>query len=278
MRVNVRGVELEVEDHGEGVPVVLLHGFPLSAAMWTPVRTALEQAARVITPDQRGFGGSDKPTAGYAMAELAADALALADALGLDRFVLGGHSMGGYVALRVAAERRERLAGLILVDTRAEADTPEGRARRDAGIARIRSGDVDGFLDEFVANLAGPSTKARAPRLLEEMRAIAADAAPEALAGCLAGMRDRPDSAEILASLDVPSLVVVGQEDTLTPPASSRAVAAALPRCRLVEIPSAGHTPPMERPIPTAEAMLAFLRDHFPKPAAPVRTRRVPPV
>ena len=271
MRVEVKGVGLEVEDHGAGVPVMLLHGFPLSSAMWTPIRTALEQAGRVITPDQRGFGGSEKPSAGYGMAELAEDAVRLADALGLERFVLGGHSMGGYVTLRVAAAHRERLAGLILVDTRAEADTDEGRRRRDAGIARIRSGDAGGFLDEFVGGLAGPSTRSRAPRLLEEMRAIAAEAAPDALAGCLAGMRDRPDSTELLPALDVPALVVVGQEDALTPPALSRAMAAALPRCRLVEIPASGHTPSMERPIPTAEAMLAFLREHFPKPASPLR-------
>jgi len=273
MRVRTRGIELEVEDHGDGVPVMLLHGFPLSSAMWTPVRTALEQAARLITPDQRGFGASDKPASGYGMEELAEEAVRVVDALGVERFVLGGHSMGGYVALRVAAAHRERLAGLILVDTRAEGDTADGRQRRESGIARVRAGEVGGFLDEFVANLAGPSTKARAPRVLAEMRAIAAEAAPDALAGCLAGMRDRPDSTELLGSLDLPALVVVGAEDSLTPPPMSRAMAAALPRCRLVEIASSGHTPSMERPIPTAEAILAFLRESFPKPAAPLSRR-----
>ncbi len=273
MRVEVRGVALEVEDHGEGVPLVLLHGFPLSSAMWTPVRTALEQAARVVTPDLRGFGGSGKPDAGYAIDELAADVVALADALGLERFVLGGHSMGGYVALRVAAARRERLAGLILVDSRAEADSAEGRARRDAAIARIARGEPAAFLDEFVANLVGPSSRARAPRLLEEMRAIAAEASPAALAGCLAGMRDRSDSSALLPGLDLPALVVVGREDALTPPEAARAMAGALPRCRLAEIPLSGHTPSMERPIPTAEAMLAFLRESFPVPPAAIRVR-----
>ncbi len=277
MRVQLKTVALEVEDHGEGVPVILLHGFPLSSQIWTPVRTAIEQAARLVTPDLRGFGSSEKPATGYAMGDLAGDIVRLADALKIDRFVLGGHSMGGYAALRLAAARPERLAGLILVDTRAEADTAQGRQRREEGIARIAAGEGSAFLDEFVAGLAGPSSRARAPRVLEELRAIAAEAAPEALAGCLAGMRDRPDSGALLPSLDVPALVIVGQEDTLTPPASARAMAAALPRARLVEIASSGHTPSMERPIPTAEAILAFLREHFRAPSAPAPILPRPP-
>ena len=271
MRVELEKVALEVEDHGDGVPVILLHGFPLSSAIWTPVRTAIEQGARLVTPDLRGFGGSGKPASGYAVEELAADVVALADALGLDRFVLGGHSMGGYVTLRVAAAHPERLLGLILVDTRAEADSEAGRQRRDAAIARIGAGDASGFLDEFVAGLVGPSTAARAQRVVQELRAIAAEAAPGALAGCLAGMRDRPDSSALLPKLDIPALVIVGQEDTLTPPAASRAMAAALPRATLVEVPFSGHTPCMERPIPTADAILGFLRAHFPPPLKPIQ-------
>jgi pimeloyl-ACP methyl ester carboxylesterase len=243
--------------------------------MWTPIRTAVEQAARLVTPDLRGFGASDKPEAGYALEELAGDIVRLADALGIDRFVLGGHSMGGYVALRIVAACPERVAGLILVDTRAEADGPEGRLRREAGIARVAGGEASAFLDEFVAGLIGLSSKARAPRLFAQLRSLAAEAAPHALTGCLAGMRDRPDSGPFLPTMDVPALVIVGQEDSLTPPSSSRGMAAALPRARLVEIASAGHTPSVERPIPTAEAILAFLREHFPQPAARIRPRRV---
>jgi pimeloyl-ACP methyl ester carboxylesterase len=277
MRIDIGEVGLEVEDHGEGVPFILVHGFPLSSAMWTPVRTAVEHAARLITPDLRGFGASDKPLTGYAVAELAGDIVRMADALGIDRFVLGGHSMGGYVALRVAAARPERIAGLVLVDTRAEADPPEGRLRRDEAIARIARGDVSGFLDDFVGGLVGPSTRARAPRVVEELRAIAAEAAPQALSGCLAGMRDRPDSLALLASLDVPALVIVGQEDALTAPLSSRAMVQALPKARLAEIALSGHTPSMERPIPTAEAILSFLREHFPQPTSQIRPLRIHP-
>lgn len=185
--------------------------------------------------------------------------------------------MGGYIALRVAAVRAERIAGLVLVDTRAEAESPDGRIRRDEAIARIARGDVSGFLDDFVGGLVGPSTRARAPRVVEELRAIAAEAAPHALSGCLAGMRDRPDSLALLPGLDVPALVIVGQEDSLTAPPSSRALAQALHRAQLVEIALSGHTPCMERPIPTAEAILSFLREHFRQPAAQIRPRRAHP-
>ena len=277
MRVELGTVALEVEDHGEGVPLVLLHGFPLSAEIWTPVRPALEQAARLVTPDLRGFGSSDKPAGDYGMETLADDVVRLADRLGIEHFVLGGHSMGGYVALRLAAGHPGRLAGLVVVASRAGADSPEGRLRRDAAIERIRRGEAAAFLDEFVPNLVGPSTRQRAPRLLAELRALAGEVPDDVLAGCLAGMRDRPDSSSVLARLDVPALVIAGQEDSVVPPDEAGAIAAALPRARLAVIPQAGHTPSVERPIPTAEAILAFMREHFPPRAGivtPPGTRR----
>lgn len=273
MRIELEGVTLEVEDHGEGVPVVLLHGFPLSSEMWTPIRTAVEQGARLITPDLRGFGGSDKPGVGYSMGTLADDILRMADRLELERFVLGGHSMGGYVALRLAAAHAERLAGLILIDTRATADTPDGKVRRAIAIERIRRGEAAAFLGEFVPNLLGQSSLTRAPKLGTELQGIAAEVPDHVLAGCLAGMRDRPDSTDVLARLDVPALVIVGQEDTIAPPEVAHTMAAAIPRARLALIPLAGHTPSVERPIPTAEAILAFLRESFPPPPVAIRPR-----
>ena len=271
MRVEIEGVTLEVEDHGEGVPVVLLHGFPLSSEVWTPIRTAVEQAARLITPDLRGFGSSDKPEFGYTMDELADDVIRLADRLELSHFIVGGHSMGGYVALRLAAAHHGRLAGLILVDTRASAETPQGKARRDAAIERIRRGEAVAFLDEFFPNIVGESTLERAPRLAAELRSLAAGVPDHVLIGCLAGMRDRADSSDVLSRLDVPALVITGEEDLLAPPEVAANMAAGLRRARLAVIPFSGHTPSVERPIPTAEAILAFLRENFPKPPVAIR-------
>jgi pimeloyl-ACP methyl ester carboxylesterase len=266
LRVDLGAYEVTVEDHGDGVPLILVHGFPLSMAMWDPIRPGLAEVARVITPDLRGFGASDKPMGDYSMVSFADDLLRLIDALGLERIVLGGHSMGGYVALRFASSHRDRLAGLILVDSRAEADPAEGRARRDAAIARIEREGGGGFLDDFVPNLIAESTRTRAPRFLAELRAAAAGVPDHVLIGCLLGMRDRPDSTALLRELDVAALVIVGADDAITPPASAQAMVALLPQATLAVIPGAGHTPPIERPLPTADAMIAFVRREL-KPA-----------
>lgn len=257
--LDVGGVFVAVEDHGDGVPCLLLHGFPLSSEIFAPVRPALETVARVITPDLPGFGRSAKPLGGYTMEGLAAVVGQMADALGLDRFVLGGHSMGGYVAMRVAAAMRERLAALILIDTRAAADAPEARERRQAAMAAIGRGEREAFLDGFAGNLVGISTRTRAPRIVEELRRLADDVPDHALIGALAGMRERPDSTETLAGLAVPALLVVGEEDTVTPPAEMAALAQRMPRGELAVIPAAGHTPTVERPVATAEVLVAFL-------------------
>lgn len=260
MRVDVGSCALEVEDHGEGLPVILVHGFPLSSEIFSPLRPAIEQVARLVTPDLRGFGASDKPAGEYSMDVLAADVLAVADRLGLERFVLGGHSMGGYAALRFAALHRERLVGLILIDTRAEADTPEGASRREAAVARIRSEGGEGYLDEFVPGLVGPATHARAPRFVRELRSLAGDVPDHVLIACQQAMQSRPDATELLATLTMPALVIVGEEDAITPVESARKMAAALPHASLAIIPGAGHTPSVERPIPTADAIVTFLR------------------
>ncbi len=259
MRIEVQGVGLEVEDHGEGLPVVLLHGFPLSSEIWAGVRPAVEQVARLVTPDLRGFGRSDKPEGSYGMDVLAGDVVALADRLGLDRFVLGGHSMGGYVGFQVAARIPERIAGLVLVDTRAEADTAEGRRAREASIRRIGEEGAAAFLASFVPNLVGATTRQRAPRFLHDLEDIGSEAPAHVLAGCLRGMMERPDSRPLLAGLDVPALVLVGAEDAITPQEAAQAMAAALPRATLAVIPGAGHTPSVERPVAVADAVVAFL-------------------
>jgi len=258
--VDAGGVLLAVEDHGEGVACLLLHGFPLAKDIFAPIRPALETVARVITPDLPGFGLSAKPPAGYTMEALATAVGRLADAVGLDRFVMGGHSMGGYVAMRLAAMQPQRLAGLVLIDTRAAADGAEARKRRDAAIAQIRGGGREAFLDGFAANLVGNSTRERAPRIAEELRRLADDVPDHALIGALAGMRDRPDSSEVLAGLSVPALLVVGEEDTISTPAEMAAMARRMPHGELAVIPAAGHTPTVERPVATAEVLVAFLR------------------
>jgi pimeloyl-ACP methyl ester carboxylesterase len=221
MQVEVNGVRLGYEMEGHGPPVVLIHGFPLSRAMWRPQVEALRDRFTVILPDLRGFGESDVPQGDLTMDTYADDVLGLLDALGYDRVALGGCSMGGYVAFRIVARAAARIRALLIADSRAGADSDEGRERRHAAIRRIHAEGPEGFLSEFTAQLVGPTTKARRPAVLEAVRQIVGTPPASSLTTGLAAMATRPDSRPLLASVTVPTLVVVGEEDTSTPPAAA---------------------------------------------------------
>ncbi|PWB68346.1 MAG: alpha/beta hydrolase [Holophagae bacterium] len=263
MRVTMNGYSLAVEDGGQGTPVLLLHGFPISSAAFSPIRAFIEEVGRLVTVDLRGFGASDAPPGPYDMDSLADDVVRIADHLGLERFVLGGHSMGGYVAFRVAANHRHRLSGLILIDTRAAADTAEGVERRRAAVATIAGGGRDAFLGAFLPLLVSPATQDRQPEVMELLRAIAAGIPNHVLTGCLEGMMTRPDSRGLLAGLDLPALVVHGADDAVMPLDEARALALALPRGQLVEVPDAGHTPTLEQPQLVGEAIARLLAEQL---------------
>jgi len=263
MRVTTNGHALAVEDGGKGPPLLLLHGFPMSSAIFSPIRPFVERAGRLVTIDLRGFGASEAPPGSYDMESLADDVVRLADHLGLARFVLGGHSMGGYVAFRVAANHRRRLSGLILIDTRAAADTPEGVERRRASIAAITAGGRDAFLDAFLPLLVAPATRDRRPEVMELLRAIAAGIPDHVLIGCLEGMMTRPDSRGLLAGLDLPALVIHGADDAVMPPDEARALALALPRGQVCVVADAGHTPTLEQPEVVGEAIARFMSEQL---------------
>ncbi len=260
MRVEMDGFGLEVQDGGSGTPLFLLHGFPLSSGIFDAVRPVIQRAGRMVTVDLRGFGLSDAPECRYGIPDLAEDVIRVADRLGLDRFVLGGHSMGGYVALQVAAEHRDRLSGLVLVDTRAAADGESAAERRREAAAAIRAGGRETFLDGLLPGLVGRSTRERQPELLDELRDMAAGVPDHVLTACLDGMRARPDRRSLLGELDLPALVMVGAEDELVPVEEARATAEALPRGRLKVVPEAGHTPTVERPVVAGDAIAVFVR------------------
>lgn len=249
---------LAVRTGGAGnPPLVLLHGFPLTSASYDPVREAVEAVRRVITVDLRGFGRSDAPAGPYDMEVLAEDVVRAADLLGVDRFILGGHSMGGYVSFRLAARHPERLAGLVLIDTRAAPDSPEGVERRRAGMAEVRDGRRGAFLERMLPSLVAGDR----PEVLEMLRAMAATVPDHVLVGCLDAMARRPDSRRLLRELDVPALVITSTEDQLLLPGEPEEMAAELPRGRLEVIPGAGHCPMLDHPEAFADALIRFLAD-----------------
>jgi 3-oxoadipate enol-lactonase len=240
MQATINGRSMSYETTGAGRPLVLLHAFPFDGRMWR--RTAADLERQVIAPDLRGFGESAPGP--FAIADLADDVAALLDHLKLERVALGGLSMGGYVALAFAHRHAQRLSALILADTKAGPDTPEARKARGDAIALVESKGVEAYLEQALPKLVAPGAS---HAVRDDVRSLGRQQPAAVIAG-LQALRDRPDRQSELADLRCPTLVIVGAEDAITPPAEARAMAGAIPGARLVEIPSAGHLANLEAP------------------------------
>jgi pimeloyl-ACP methyl ester carboxylesterase len=255
----VGDVRLGYDDEGTGPAVVLLHGFPLGRWIWDGPRAALRDRYRVIAPDLRGHGESEVTPGPYAMDALAEDVARLLDGLGVERAVVGGLSMGGYVAFAFWRRFPERVRALLLCDTRAKGDDRGEKIMRQStaqvALDRGTAAVVDGMLPKLLA----PRTLAERPDLCAAVRARLSRTDPRAVAAALLGMKDRPDSTPTLATITVPTLFVVGHDDQLTPPPVAREMQAAIPGARLEVVADAGHLAPVEQPAATSAALRGFL-------------------
>ena len=236
MKQEIGRVELSWEEAGRGTPVVLLHAFPLNRKMWAPQAEALAGRCRVITPDFRGHGESGLIDEDSTMERLADDVRGLLDHLKL-----------------------ERVAALVLADTRAGADTEEGRKARyeTAGLAE-REGSA-AIAERMLPKLLAPATRERKPEVVAAVRELILEASPAGIARALRGMAARPASFDLLPQIECPTLIVVGEQDGLTPPADSEAMAKAIPNSKLVKIPEAGHLSNLEQPAAFNSAVSSFL-------------------
>ena len=249
-------------DEGRGdPPVVLLHAFPLTAQMWEPQLEALAPSHRVIAPDLLGFGGSAVPPdrSTYSVDAWAEDVVALLSALGVERAVMVGLSMGGYVAFALLRRRPDALAGLLLADTRASADTDEIRARRNEqqDLLAGASQPVD-LADRLLEPLVGP-TSSRREEVLATARDLLSVNRTEGVIGGLEALKNRPDSTGDLPRIAVPTTVVVGDQDQLSPPEVAEAMAAGIADARLVVVPDAGHLTNLENPAVFNQALEELL-------------------
>lgn len=260
-RATIGGIEMAYEDHGTGLPCLLVHGFPFDHRQWRAQLEGLADAARWIVPDLRGHGSSAAPPPPYRMSDFAEDLRGLLDRLGIDRVVLGGLSMGGYIALAFAERYPERLRGLVLMATRAEDDPDTARQQRMETAARARTGGAALIGAEMLDRILGGRDVD--PQLVEAIRTMILGTSVEGLVGSLEGMAMRADATPWLASIECPTLVVVGTEDQLTPPSCARHLAASIPDAELLEVPEAGHVVALERPEivnPAIERLLARCR------------------
>ena len=245
---------------GAGTPLVLLHAFPLDGRMWAPQVEALAGTYQVIVPDLRGFGAAKDQAVEEAGMDLLADDVArLLDDRGLDRVVLGGLSLGGYVALALLRHHADRVSGLVLLDTKATADGDQARGDRLAMAERVQAEGV-GFVPEvMLPKLLGETSREHRPELVDKVAALIREQAPEAIAGAQRGMAARSDTTDVLASIQVPTLVITGEEDAVTGPEVGRDLAAAIPGARFLLVEEAGHLSNLEQPEIVNEALLDFL-------------------
>ena len=244
-----------IREMGSGPPVVLAHGYPLDGAMWSGVARVLAERFRVLKPDFPGCGETEAP-AEPAIDDYADFLAAILEALPPPRGV-AAFSMGGYAALVLMRRRPELVSALALVDTRATPDDEAGRAKRDEAAQTARASGAAAIADAMVPRLLSADSQ-RQRDLVDRVRRIILRQKVETIVAELSAMRDRPDSRPGLASIAVPTLAIVGDQDALTPPADSEAIAAGVPGARLVTIAGAAHLTPMERPGAVAAALGEF--------------------
>jgi pimeloyl-ACP methyl ester carboxylesterase len=251
-KVNVNGVQIAYERRGNGIPLVLLHGYPLDHTIWNDIAPLLEDDFDLILPDLRGFGQSEVVEPQYTMEHMAADVAALLDTLGIGNAVVAGHSMGGYVALSYVRSYPARVLGLGLVSSQALGDSPDRKDARYAQAAEIMQTGV------------GPVAEGMSPKMTPDERVQAfvhdliADQHPTGLANALKAMGERFDSTLVLNTFTFPVVLVHGTADQLIPIARSREIKAILKEADLLELSGVGHMPMMEKPRETAQALSKF--------------------
>lgn len=250
---------LAVTAAGDGAPIVFLHAFPFDARMWAPQLSALPAGWRGIAPDLRGFGRSvDLGRPARHIGDHADDVLALIEALQAGPVVLAGLSMGGYIAFECWRRRPAAVRALVLADTRAEADTDEARARRVKMQALAHASGTTAVVDAMLPNLLGATTQTGNPHLALEVRRWASTTS-SGVVDALEVLRTRPDSRSTLATITCPALVIVGREDTLTPPGAAQLIRDGIAGAQYVEIDEAGHLANVEQPVAFNAALQAFL-------------------
>jgi 3-oxoadipate enol-lactonase len=259
LKATINTVEIAYDDHGIGLPVIFLHAFPLNRSMWTGLASALlkEQRYRLVTADLRGFGESTINNAVSTMELFADDVAGLMDTLGMRQAILCGLSMGGYAALAFLQKYPQRMNGLILADTRPGVDSDEVKANRER-VARLAETRGNGAIaDLHIPKLLSDHTRRNHPEVEAQIRRMIAAATPSGIAAASRGMAQRADLTHLLSTIAFPTLVIVGELDTLTPPEMVREYTAKIPAAQLAVIPHAGHLSNMEQP----EAFFAVVRN-----------------
>ena len=260
MEGTVNGISFEDSGPRGGVPVVFIHGFPFDRTMWEPQVREVSKNRRVLAYDVRGHGRSPAGDGQYSMELFVDDLVMLLDQLKVERAVLCGLSMGGYIALRAAERHPERISGLVLCDTKSAPDTDEARIKRAVTIAAVKKDGVPKFANEFVKAVLTENTLKTKPAIVASLLTGILGNSPLGISGALLAMAARTDTTAALAKITVPALILVGEQDKITPPSASEAMLKALPKAAMHVIPEAAHMSNLENPAVFNEKLLAFLK------------------
>jgi 3-oxoadipate enol-lactonase len=258
--IRVRDVEMAVVDEGSGLPLLLVHGFPLDHSMWKYQIAEFAHHCRVIAPDLRGFGGTTAAPGTSTMEQMADDLAALVDELGVQgKILFCGLSMGGYIGWQFARKYEHRLQALVACDTRAIADTPEQAAsRRELAERVLREGPAP-VAEAMLPKLFASETQERRPDLVNATRDVILRTRPEGIVAALRGLAERPDVTEMLPKIGVATLVIVGEHDAISSPDEMQGIAESIPNAAWVVVPHAGHLSPLENPDVFNEALAQYI-------------------
>jgi pimeloyl-ACP methyl ester carboxylesterase len=253
---------LHFEAQGSGLPLLLIHGFPLSSRMWAGQLEALSSQAQVLAPDLPGFGDSPISDTANTVERYAEDCAAVLDALDLlEPVAVGGFSMGGYAAFAFARLFPERVRALLLLSTRAGADSAEGKANRDKSIAGVKEHGASAVTEAMFPKFLAPATYTERPEVAAAAKDLMAAATPEGIIAGLSAMRDRLDSTPLLTGMKVPTLIIHGNEDQLIPPSEAEIMDAGIKGSQLHLIANAGHLPNLEQPEEFNRIVSNFLKN-----------------
>ena len=262
MKIEINGITLAYGDRGNGLPMILIHGFPLCRKMWRPQVEALSKAGcRVITPDLRGFGESRFVSGVTSMDTYADDIVGLMDHLRIDKAVVGGMSMGGYVLLNLLERYPDRVAAPVFIVTKAGSDDETGKAKRTALAEACRSQGSMPVAEVFRNLLFAPETQTDNPELVEEVFGWMRATEPAGAAAGLIAMRDRKDCVPLLGTISTPALVIGADQDQAIPVENSRIIAEGLPDSELCILLGGGHMVNLEQPVGFNEAILEFMAE-----------------
>jgi 3-oxoadipate enol-lactonase len=261
MKAVVNGGEIFYVDAGisKAAPIILIHGFPFNHEMWDPQIEALQKRFRVIAYDLRGHGKSGVGDGQYTLEFFVDDLLGLLDHLKIERAVLCGLSMGGYIALRAVERNPERVRALILADTQAKADYNEAKLKRAAAIKFVKSNGVNAYAESFVKSVFAPQTFVNNNAAVEKIRRIIQANSSRGICGALLALASRTDTTESLVGVKVPTLILVGEHDALTPPSASHEMHNEIPNSEIHVISNVAHLSNLENPDEFNKHLFHFL-------------------